>query len=180
MSKIKEAPMTDPDARLRWIEDRLALRELVARYGLAIDDHDFAAVGALFTDDARYGREGDEAALLQGRAAIVAALGAWLGGAGPSFHVVHDQILTRDPVDPDTVSGIVTCHAETSHGGAQRVAAIRYRDRYRRSAGGWLIAERRIGFLYFAPVADYPTILSRRDRIVEATGARPADWPAYG
>ena len=44
--------MIDPlAARLRRIEDRLALHDLVARYCVLIDDDRFDDLAALFTDD---------------------------------------------------------------------------------------------------------------------------------
>ncbi len=38
--------------RLQRLEDREAIRQLVARYGQVVDDRDLGSVEALFTEDA--------------------------------------------------------------------------------------------------------------------------------
>jgi hypothetical protein len=43
------------EARIQRLEDREAIRSLVARYSLAVDDHDFETLGSLWAPDARYG-----------------------------------------------------------------------------------------------------------------------------
>jgi 3-phenylpropionate/cinnamic acid dioxygenase small subunit len=42
------------EARLRRLEDRSELRELVARYAIAIDDRDIDAIAELFTADGSF------------------------------------------------------------------------------------------------------------------------------
>ncbi len=68
------------EARLRRSEDELAVRNLVVRYGLAVDAGDDAATMALFTDDAIYevravgtgmaGRDQQESLIMRGPAAV--------------------------------------------------------------------------------------------------------------
>lgn len=146
--------MTDSETRLRRIEDREEIRALVGTYSLTLDDHDFDRLAGCFTEDATYGRS-DGTGLLQGRAAIRASMEEKLGRAGPSFHVNHDSFVTFDDADPDSATGLVLCHAETSHGGGHRIAAIRYRDGYRRVDGCWRIAARRLEFVYYVGAGEY-------------------------
>lgn len=146
--------MTDLETRLRRVEDREHIRALVGTYSVSIDDHDFDRLGTCFAQDATYGRD-DDGPRLQGRAAIVASMQSKLGNAGPSFHVNHDSFVEWDAADPDRATGMVLCHAETSHDGGHKIAAIRYIDRYRREGGRWQIADRRLKFLYYVPARDY-------------------------
>lgn len=158
--------MTDFDTRLRRLEDREQIRALVGAYSLAIDDRDFARLGECFTHDAIYGRDAD-AFRLEGRSAIVASMSERLNRENPSFHVNHDSFVEWDAASPDHATGLVLCHAETAFGGEHKIAAIRYRDRYRREADGWRIAERRLQFLYYVGIGDYAGILTR------VSGIRP-------
>ena len=41
----------DLSARIRQLEDREAIRQLVARYGVVIDDRDIEGIGLCFTRD---------------------------------------------------------------------------------------------------------------------------------
>ena len=42
----------DVARRLRRLEDRAAIHDLVARYALAVDDHDYAALQGMYAADA--------------------------------------------------------------------------------------------------------------------------------
>jgi len=165
--------------RLRKVEDRDAIRDLIGRYSLAVDNHDFDALGALWHPHATYGWVG-QPPQAEGAAAIRALLESRIGPAGPSFHVNHDQIVDWDENDPDRASAVVFCHAEVTPDGSQYQAAIRYHDRYIRHEGRWLFAERRLGFLYFTPPSSYEGILLRRERMLPGGQRNPAHWPAFG
>ena len=39
------------ESRIRLLEDREAIRDLVARYTMVVDDRDIDAIGELFTPD---------------------------------------------------------------------------------------------------------------------------------
>lgn len=163
--------------RVGRIEDREAIRVLVGRYCLAMDNKDFDLVGKLFAESARFGWV-DGSFITESCAAIVAMYRDRLAAAGPSFHYTHDQFVEWDATDRDKASGLVLCHAETSNGGKQYRVAIRYSDRYLRGRDGqWRFQERLLGFLYNAPVSEYDGILCRNDRIVLTSGNRAAHWP---
>src|SRR3984885_1816346 len=57
------------EPRIARLESRAEIGELLTRYALLIDDHDFDALGELFAPDARFGSPGSTHA---GREAIVA------------------------------------------------------------------------------------------------------------
>lgn len=61
-----------PEARLQALEDREAIRDLIARYGPLADSGDAAGVAALWTEDGSYAVGGMTEA--KGRAAIAALI----------------------------------------------------------------------------------------------------------
>lgn len=145
--------MSDLETRLRRLEDREEIRTLVGTYALRLDDRDFAGLAACFTEDAVFGPD-DGSPGVQGRAAIVERLQEVLAGSRLSVHVSHDSFVDPAPDDPDAATGLVLCHAETSHGG-HRISAIRYRDQYRREEGVWRIAARRLRLVYSVAAESY-------------------------
>jgi ketosteroid isomerase-like protein len=145
--------MSDLQTRLRRLEDREEMRALVGTYALCLDDRDFDGLGACFTQDAVFGPD-DGSPGVQGRAAIIQLLRGVLAGAGLSVHVNHDSFVVMSPNDSDAATGLVLCHAETSHGG-HRISAIRYRDHYRREDGVWRIASRRLRLVYSVAAGAY-------------------------
>ena len=91
-------------------------------------------------------------------------------------HIAHEQIL-EFTADPDTAEGLVTSHAEVCRHGRTFVAALRYRDRYRRHEGRWRFAERLLSFLYYLPVEEYAEGFASRLRMRAYGDRRPADYP---
>jgi len=177
---------TDLAARIRRLEDREAIKELIARYGLVMDDRDMDGMPGLFTADVRIlSRDGVMDA--RGRDAAIALFRGRFTVLGPSNHFTHDKII-RFGDDPDEATGIVLSHAEMQRKGEPMLAAIRYTDRYRREDGAWRFAERLFDFFYYVPTAEYldalgPGLATRMRAYEEATGAdipeRLASWRAY-
>jgi len=64
-----------------------------------------------------------------------------LGRYERTMHFVGNH---RAEIDGDDATGITYCFAHHISGGADHVMAIRYVDRYRRTPGGWRIAERHL------------------------------------
>lgn len=168
---------TDPlAARLQHLESREEIRNLVARYGLAVDDHRLAAIGALFTADARFcSRDGVMDA--RGRQAIISQFTERFRSLGISNHVSHDQVIESAADEPDTARGVVSAHAEMWRNGRAFIAALRYHDEYRREAGRWCFQSRELNFLYYLPVTDYPDALGSELRQRAYGDQRPADYP---
>jgi hypothetical protein len=48
-ARVAASPERSLESRLAEVEDRVAIRDLTARYNFAIDDRDLKAVGELFT-----------------------------------------------------------------------------------------------------------------------------------
>jgi ketosteroid isomerase-like protein len=140
--------------RIRRLEDRAAIGELIARYGLVMDNRDAAALPELFTPDVVVTSAGGGMRAV-GRDAVVELFLARFQVLGPSNHVTHDRIITFDAANPDRARGLVLSHAEMRVSGTPTVAALRYVDAYRRDAGRWRFAERELHFMYYAPAAGY-------------------------
>jgi uncharacterized protein (TIGR02246 family) len=126
--------------RLREIEDRVAIRELTARYNRAIDDANADEFAATYTEDGRFwiGRDGR---LTDGRRHLrnmskVAGFGM--------VHMTFDPIIT---IDGDTATQ--RCYAiigrrtpERAPGSSQWVTSGCYTDDLVRTDDGWLFKQR--------------------------------------
>lgn len=163
------------EKRIRALEDRAELRELIARYCIAVDDRDIDALTALFTPDACF-RSVDGVMNALGREAVIEQFRGRFAALKATNHIAHDQILELGS-DTDEAAGLVSSHAEVSRNGRTLVAALRYRDRYRRHGGRWRFAERALSFLYYLPVEEYAEGLGSRLRMRAYGDQRPADYP---
>lgn len=128
-------------ARLAALEDREAIRDLIARYGPLADRGDCAGAAALWTEDGVYDVGGH--GVHRGRAAIRALLEGEAHEAliaGGSAHVLSPPVieLNADRAVANTYSCVFR---RTARGfAAHRVAANRWR--LVRTETGWRIAER--------------------------------------
>ena len=127
--------------------DVLALTALVERYAALVDDRDFEALGALFTEDAvlrqprppRRMAPDDE---VHGRAAIVANFGR-VGRLLATQHAVVGKAFTA--TDAGAEGRIAAIAHHVSADGDRLIDHawhLTYLDRYRRDGADWLIAER--------------------------------------
>lgn len=167
--------LTSLAARIQRLEDRAALRELVARYSFAIDNRDMSALAALFTEDFCL-RSQDGAMNLQGRETVIQTLSARMQQQGPSNHFGHEHLIDFDST-PDRASGLFSAHVEMVSQGQVLVAALRYQDEYRREPDGWRFAGRLASYLYFLPVQQYATAFAQTERLLVRTPHRVADYP---
>ena len=117
--------------RIRRLEDREAIRELVARYCLVIDGRDVAGIADCFTADGGF-RSRDGVLNARGRAAVVQQFHGRFAALGPTFHFTHDHVIRFDDRDADRAWGIVTSHAELVRNGQPMWVALRYEDEYLR------------------------------------------------
>jgi uncharacterized protein (TIGR02246 family) len=168
--------LDDLAARLDRLEADVEIRALGTTYPEACDEHDMERLMSLFTEDAVFT---SEAGVMEasGKAEIEAMFVKLFKVRGPAYHWTHDHVVRPDPSDFDRATGRVYSHAETSPGATHSIAAMRYDDAYRREAGVWRFARRKIAFLYYVPVADYPGILNTTDRFAVGDTRRPADYP---
>jgi ketosteroid isomerase-like protein len=173
----KENTMSLPttlEERVARVEDRLAIRELVSRYNMSIDDRDLATVGSLFTENAFFGSI-DGAMGATTRQGIVDQFKERYSVLGATNHFTHDQVITFE--SPTRARGQVASHAEVWRKEKAMITALRYADIYEKADGAWRFAERRLSFMYYLNVEDYSTALGVRDRNLAGATPKPADWP---
>ncbi|MET7392877.1 nuclear transport factor 2 family protein [Dactylosporangium sp. NPDC005572] len=170
----------DVEARLTRLEDVEAIRDLVARYGFAIDDRDLDGVKVLFATEGSL-----QTASGPSKGKGVDAVGDYFAGRfavlGPTHHFTHDHVIDFDPADPAIAHGRVAAHAEVWRDGRPMLTALRYLDTYVKKPEGWRFLSRTQAYLYFVDVRQYPEALGAKLRV--RTGEteadwKPADWPA--
>lgn len=164
------------DDRIRRLEDRVEIRELLTRYCLLIDDREMDGVAALFTPDGAF-RSRDGVLNACGTEAVVAQFAGRFAALGPSFHFTHDLVLRFDDADPDLAFGTLTSHAEVVREGVPMLTAIRYADTYSRHEGRWKFKDRLLSFLYYLPVDEYVSAMRGALRMRAYGDPRPADFP---
>lgn len=138
--------------RLRTLEDREAIRDLIARYGPLADAGDPQAVAALWSEDGSYTVGGMGEA--RGRSAIAALI------SGPLHQSLLDDgcahVLTSPAIDLAGDSAVARCHSvvfrhEDGEWAAVRVSANRWE--LARTSAGWRVVRRENALLDGAAAA---------------------------
>jgi ketosteroid isomerase-like protein len=157
----RRRPVTDGSIgdRLGRLEAYEAIRQLAARYAVAIDGRDLDGLVALFVPDVRVGSRAS------GRKALRASFDTSLRAIGVSVLNVGTHVI--DLVDGDHATGTVYCKGEVQDGDRWIHQAIVYDDRYRRVDGTWCFVRRVHRLFYGAEVG------------VNPLGLPPAEWPAH-
>ena len=127
--------------RLRALEDREAIRELIAQYGPLADSGQADAVAVLFADDGVYAVGGMGEA--QGRAAIAALISGPVHQALMAAGCAH--VLTNPAITLDRDHATALCHSivlrhEKGEWVPVRVAANRWE--LARGCEGWQVIRR--------------------------------------
>jgi ketosteroid isomerase-like protein len=135
------------------------IRQLVARYAVAVDSRDLDALVALFVDDVQVGAEH------RGRASLKAFFDRSLRDVGITILNVGTHLIDID--DDDHARGVVYCRGEIQVGDTWVVQAIQYRDGYERRDGHWYFVRRQHLLWYGREVGTSPI------------GLPPAHWPEH-
>ena len=139
---------SDLARRIERLEATEAIRQLAARYALALDSRDVQTLASLFvpdveTGDGRVGRE---------------ALAEWfdpiLRPYATTFHLIGNHII--DLVDDDHATGVVYCRPEHEVGDLWVVMPMQYWDRYERRDGEWWFKSRKPVVFYAADILEHP------------------------
>jgi len=152
------------DERVRRLEDRVEINELVVAYFLASDGDDLQAVGDSFAADATFRASGTVTGT--GREGIVEFIKMSREQMGLTVHTPHYVQLAFD--GPDSAQGLIGAHLELVLGGSFVYGAVRYVDRYRRIDGKWLIQDRDMRTIHIAPWLEVAQALE---------SATPSRWP---
>lgn len=137
-------------SRIDRLESLDAIRQLPAKYALALDMRDMDAMVSLFPEDVRVGRDAS------GRK----ALRAYMDGAlrhpftGTSHHI-GGHIIEFD--DPDHATGIVYSKNEHETGPEWVIMQMMYADDYVRQSGRWYFA-RRLPLYWYATDLNKPPV----------------------
>lgn len=165
---------TDLEHRLARVEAELAIRNLIVRYALVMDDRDVAGIPGLFTRNGRMWT-GDGNMDATGRDALVRVYESRFAVLGATSHLTHGAVIEID--GPASAHGVVTSTAEIWRNGRHQVASIRYEDTYALEDGAWRIATRNMLYFYFVPVDRYPGILGTLERNLTYDTPIAADVP---
>jgi ketosteroid isomerase-like protein len=136
------------EERLRRLEDIEAIRILDAAYCRLLDDGDWPALVALFTEDGVF----DGLRRVQGHRDLLAFFGG-LADAGMSVfwhHVSNHEIQVTG--DSATVRSLLWQPCVV--GGVPHVAAGRYADELTRAEEGWRYRVKQVRFSYWTPLTE--------------------------
>jgi SnoaL-like domain len=131
--------------RLEWVEE---IRQLVARYALALDSRDVRTLASLFVPDVEVHDGG------RGREALAAWFDPVLRPYRTTFHLIGNHVI--DFVDDDHATGALYCRPEHEVGDLWIVMPLVYDDRYERVEGHWYFKGRRPHAFYAADVLENP------------------------
>jgi uncharacterized protein (TIGR02246 family) len=147
--------LTSLEARIDRLESLDAIRQLPAKYALALDMRDMDAMVSLFPADVRVGKDAS------GRAALRAYMDRTLRSpfTGTSHHI-GGHVIEFD--DPDHAHGVVYSkneHETPVEGGADEwvIMQMLYWDDYERIAGEWFF-RRRLPCYWYATDLNKPPI----------------------
>jgi ketosteroid isomerase-like protein len=158
----------DIGARLERLESIEAIRDITARYPIALDQRDLDTLVGLFIDDVKASPDAP-----RGREHLKAHYEQLCRGWGYTVHQVFQQAI--DFESPDRAMGHVYCKAEHEIDGRFVVAMLRYLDRYERRDGRWYFRWRRTPMWYVTELHDGP---AGTDRIRWPNQPRaPAELP---
>ena len=163
--------------RVARLEAQEEIRDLVARYGMAVDDRDVDGLADMFTSDAKFALA-DGMVANQGRQAVIDFYSGRMAAFGATYHYPHSHVIELDADRPGHATGMVNAHAELALDGRTLVTALRYFDEYRVENGRWCFVERRVAMIYYmdmAELADGGLCDSDRKRYFGTVG--PAELP---
>jgi uncharacterized protein (TIGR02246 family) len=147
--------MTTLEARIDRLESLDAIRQLPAKYALALDMRDMDAMVSLFPADVRVGKDAS------GRAALRAYMDRTLRSpfTGTSHHI-GGHVIEFD--DPDHAHGVVYSkneHETPVSGGADEwvIMQMMYVDDYVRQDGRWYFG-RRLPLYWYATDLNKPPV----------------------
>ncbi len=149
------------------------IRQLAARYALAIDQRDLDTLVDLFVPDVRVGTD------RTGHDALRAEFTTSLRAIGVSILQVGTHVI--DLVDHDAATGIVYCTAEIQDGERWIRQAIAYDDTYRRVNGSWRFVRRIHRLFYGINTATRPLDQGPANwpEHPDGVGTLPEAWPTW-
>jgi hypothetical protein len=157
----KQAATHTAEARLKDLEDRVAIHELLMNYGRTLDSRDFAGFERLFARDAEYG--GGRGGMAKGPAAIRARLEAALKvnaapAPGRDWHFLFNETIDVHGDEATALSmGAFFVRGDGNKLESNSIAI--YTDQIVREDGVWKFKRRELGAVIggrAAPAAGAP------------------------
>src|SRR5207244_3098214 len=136
--------------RIERLESIAEIRNLPARYALAVDSRDIDTLVGLYTEDTPVGPG------RRGREALRQVVSDFLSTCTTTIHFVGNHLVELDPVDPDRATGSAYSRCEHEYGEQWVVVMVRYADKYQRVDGRWRFYSRRMQFWYSVDLLDRP------------------------
>jgi uncharacterized protein (TIGR02246 family) len=166
--------VTSLEDRIRRLEDRAAIQDLVATYFRATDDDDLATLAQCFTTDARFVATGFPGG--EGRDGVITFLAAARATMRQTVHTPNYVHIVFH--DGDHAEGTVMAHLEIGLAETTVYAAVRYLDSYRREDGAWRIARREMRSVHLGRWEDVAQSLVNPLNVCWPGGeAAPSDFP---
>ncbi len=137
------------EQRIKRLEDRSAINDLVVSYATLLDDAQWDALGELFTLDAVFGSANSTTI---GRTAIIENFKVKHAPFTATWHDPHGIVV--DLVDENHATGTVIAYAELGAPDLTLSTSIRYHDDYRREGNVWRFAKRHVLSLYSMPLSE--------------------------
>lgn len=166
--------MWEIERRIRRMEDRAALHDLIVRYFVAADDDDYVVLARSFAPNARFIAGGFEGGTT--RDEVVDFIRRDREKMGPTIHTPNYALFEFQ--DDDHATGVIGAHLELSRGGRTLFGAVRYTDEYVRLGGKWVIQHREMRTIYMGPWEEVGTSLTS-ELCVRWPGLEPSpsDFP---
>lgn len=143
--------MTDSlEQRVRRLEDRFAINDLVVKYATLLDDANWGELGELFTEDGVFASPNSRTV---GRAEVVENFKVKHAPFPVTWHDPHG--IAVEFVDDDHARGIVIGYAELASPDNTVTTSIRYQDDYRRESGRWRFASRHVLSVYGMSIDEF-------------------------
>ena len=162
------------EARIDRLESLDEIRQLVARYCLALDMRDLDALVGLFPEDVRVSREE------QGRAALKRWFDDTLRNQFTgTAHVTGNHVIEFEA--PDQARGLVYSRNEHETGHAWVIMTMMYWDRYERIGDRWMF-RRRLPLYWYATDLNAPPIGEQKMRWPDRDpydGGWSDFWPSW-
>lgn len=139
--------------------DRFEIAELLARYSAAVDDGDFAAVGALFAGGEL--RDGEDRVVAAGAEAVtelfVATTRRHDSGTPETVHLVTNVVIDPRPDGSAVVRSRFLVLQQVGSGALEPIVTGRYVDHVERDQGAWAFRSRRMEPAIWGDVARHLT-----------------------
>lgn len=139
--------------------DRFEIAELLARYSAAVDDGDFAAVGALFAGGEL--RDAEDRVVAAGAAAVTDLFAATTqrhgSGTPETVHLVTNLVVEPQLDGSAVARSRFLVLQQVGSGALEPIVTGRYVDRLERDQGEWVFRSRRMEPAIWGDVARHLT-----------------------